>query len=178
MRLRTGARFAVEGAGWAALASLSALALSGQSTHAGSTRELRMPKVPGQPQAIARASGEILREIEDPATGDRWLLVAGVRGGPGRLILAGHESNAAKGAGESESQSRRISGQPLIHAGDALIVEDHTAVADVRLEAVALGPAAEGAPFEARLKIGGIVVRVVLTAPGRALLAATNEGER
>jgi hypothetical protein len=56
----------------------------------------------------------------------------------------------------------------MIHAGDALILEEHTAVAEARLQAVALGPAAKGAVFEARLKIGGKMVRAVAISAGRA----------
>jgi len=120
--------------------------------------------------------GEIFREIDDPSTGDRWFLVAGAPGGPGRLILAGHEGSAQSGAGKTEVQPRRD--QPIIHAGDPLIVEEHTAVVDSRLEAVAFGPAVKGAAFQARLKIGGKMVRAWATAPGRAVLAAASEGAR
>ena len=59
-----------------------------------------------------------------------------------------------------------------------MVVEEHTAVVDARLEAVALGPAAIGSPFEVRLKIGGKVVRVVALAPGRAALAPQAEARR
>ena len=59
----------------------------------------------------------------------------------------------------------------MIHAGDKLIVEEHTAVVEARLEAVALGPAAQGAVFKARLKIGGKVVRAVAVSAGHAVFA-------
>jgi flagella basal body P-ring formation protein FlgA len=59
----------------------------------------------------------------------------------------------------------------IIRGGDRLVVEQNTAVIEARLEAVALGPARRGATFQARLKIGGKVVRVVALAPGRAELA-------
>ena len=63
----------------------------------------------------------------------------------------------------------------MIHTGDALMVEEHTAVVDARLEAVALEPAVMGARFKARLKIGGKVVRVVAVSPGRASFAPEGE---
>ena len=66
----------------------------------------------------------------------------------------------------------------MIHAGDALVVEEHTAVVDARLEAVALAPAAVGAEFSARLKVGGKVVRAGALAAGRAVLAPESEGWR
>ena len=64
---------------------------------------------------------------------------------------------------------------PVIRAGDRLIVEEHTAVVEARLEAVALGPAASGSPFQVRLTIGGKVVRAVALGPGRAAFAAETE---
>ena len=57
---------------------------------------------------------------------------------------------------------------PVIHAGDRLIVEENSSVVEARLEAVALGPAAVGSLLQARLRIGGRVVRVVALASGRA----------
>ena len=63
----------------------------------------------------------------------------------------------------------------MIRAGDALLVEEHTAVVDARLEAVALESAAKGARFKARLKIGGKVVRAVAISPGRAGFAPESE---
>ena len=59
----------------------------------------------------------------------------------------------------------------MIRAGDALIVEDDTGNANVRLEAVALGPAAACSEFQAKLKIGGASIEVVALAPGRAKIA-------
>jgi len=64
---------------------------------------------------------------------------------------------------------------PVIRAGDRLIVEEKTAVAEVRLEAVALGPAGNGFPLLVRLKIGGRVVRAVALGPGRAAFAPETE---
>ena len=57
------------------------------------------------------------------------------------------------------------------------MVEEHTAVADVRLDAVALGPAVKGAHFKARLKLGGKVVRAVAVSEGRADFAPDGEVE-
>jgi flagella basal body P-ring formation protein FlgA len=60
--------------------------------------------------------------------------------------------------------------QPVIHAGDRVIVEENSPVVEARLEAVALGPAALGSALEVRLKIGGLVVRAIARGPGRAAL--------
>jgi flagella basal body P-ring formation protein FlgA len=65
--------------------------------------------------------------------------------------------------------------QPVIRAGERLIVEESTAVVDARLEAVALGPAAIGSPLNVKLAIGGKVVRAVALAPGRAAFQAETE---
>lgn len=60
---------------------------------------------------------------------------------------------------------------PVIRAGDLLVIEESTTVADARLEAVALGPATAGSPLNVRLKIGGKVVRAIALSPGRAAFA-------
>jgi hypothetical protein len=119
-------------------------------------------------------------------------------GGPGRLLLAGQ-------AQSRQAQSRQVqSGQvqaetvrkepggaarriavapaelrflPVIRAGDRLVVEEHTPVVDALLEARALNPAAQGSALEARLSIGGRVVRVVALGPGRAELQPETGGQ-
>jgi predicted secreted protein len=63
----------------------------------------------------------------------------------------------------------------VIHTGDALILEENTALVEARLEAVALGPAVSGLAFNVRLKIGGNVVRAVALGPGRAAFAPESE---
>ncbi len=120
------------------------------------------------------SEGQLVREIDDPHTGDRWLLLRNEQfpGGPGRLVLAGGSSQRVgrrshRAGGERGSRSTVL---PVIRAGDRLMVEEHTAVVDAVLEARALSPAALGAAFEVRLTIGGRVVRVVALGPGRAAL--------
>jgi hypothetical protein len=122
----------------------------------------------------AAAGGPAFHEIDDPHSGARWLVVRDAEhpGGPGRLIPlgAGHRHadlplHAAKVAMAA----------PVIRAGDRIVVEEHTDVVDAVLEALALGPAVEQGALNARLRIGGRVVRVVALAPGRARLAAKVE---
>jgi flagella basal body P-ring formation protein FlgA len=116
----------------------------------------------------------IVREIDDPNTGDYWLLVRNdqIPGGPGRLVLAAAHRNASDGA--ALPAARLSAGEaeflPVIRTGDRLIVEEHTARVDAVLEARALNPAAPGAMFDVRLRIGGRVVRAVALGPGRATL--------
>jgi hypothetical protein len=119
----------------------------------------------------AQAGGEIVREIDDPHSGARWLLTRNPDhpGGPGRLALVGGICNRPAQdcalAEPSQAESR-----PVIRAGESLIVEEHTPFVDARLEAVALGSALAGSAITVRLKIGGRVVRAVALAPGRAEL--------
>jgi hypothetical protein len=117
--------------------------------------------------------GETVREIDDPHTGDRWLLMRNDEspGGPGRLVLAADHRDASSGGLEqSTKQIRETQPLPVIRAGDRLIVEEHTAIVDAVLEARALGPAALGSRFNVRLAIGGRVMRAVALGPGRAIL--------
>jgi hypothetical protein len=117
--------------------------------------------------------GEVVREIDDPNTGDRWLLVRNDQfpGGPGRMVLVAAHRNAPGGA---VLQAAGLAGEaqvlPVIRAGDRLIVEEHTARVDAVLEARAMNPAALGAAFDVRLTIGGHVMRAVALGPGHATL--------
>jgi len=135
------------------------------------------------------ASASTVREIDDLNTGGRWLLVrdGAHPGGPGHLVLVGTLEFGKPRTGSSQSLARQKEiGMPLdsktmqqqatvplpvVRTGDRLIVEEHSAVVDARLEAVALGPAAAGASLNVRLEIGGKVLRAVALEPGRAALA-------
>jgi hypothetical protein len=129
----------------------------------------RAPEPASEPGANDRANN-IAREIDDPHTGARWLLLrdSSHPGGPGRLVLAverrgQHQNNVAQ-----SDVVQAAPALPVIHAGDRLIVEENSAVIEARLEAVAMSPAAAGSLLQARLRIGGRVVRVVALGPGRA----------
>jgi len=122
------------------------------------------------------ASGKVVREIDDPRNGTRWLLMRNLRypGGPGRLVpaseprIADSENALQKVA---QQQPVRAGMQLVVRAGDRLVVEENTALVDARLEGVALGPAAIGSSLNVRLAVGGNVVRALALAPGRAALA-------
>ncbi len=129
--------------------------------------------------------GRIFREIRDANSGACWLLVrdAAHPGGPGRLLLA--EKSPIRKPGDQNAQSQtgarqaaefsQVLSLPVIRAGDRLMVEEKTPTVEVHLEAVALGPAVVGAEFDARLKIGGKLVRVLAQGPGRATLQTKRE---
>jgi hypothetical protein len=133
----------------------------------------------GPVAAESRAYGEIVREIDDPHTGARWLLVRNDRnpGGPGRLVLMGVDQKKTDKASvpRAEAEARL---NPVIRAGDRLVVEEHTALVDAVLEARALSPAAFGSEFNARLTIGGRVVRAVALGPGHAVLQPDTGADR
>jgi hypothetical protein len=105
--------------------------------------------------ASSVSAGEILREIDDPQNGDRWLLVedASHPGGPGLLLQAGEgvvETRPTVAAADAPV--------PIIHAGERIVVEEHTAIVDARLEAVAMNPAWAGSLLNVRLVVGGRVM--------------------
>ena len=94
---------------------------------------------------------EVLREIDDPALGDRWLLVRNPQNpaGPGRLLRF-HDEGAGGLANRNEELSAVVAeaqalalplvslpvvrpALPVIKNGDRIVVEEHTAVADMRL---------------------------------------------
>jgi len=73
-------------------------------------------------------------------------------------------------SGERPKKNREAQA-PMIRSGDKLVIEEHSALVEARLEAVSLGKAVQGAEFNARLAIGGKVVRAVAISPGRAAFA-------
>jgi hypothetical protein len=119
--------------------------------------------VPG----AAAVGSEIVREIDDPRNGDRWLLMRDPDrpGGPGLLRVVSSISGKTGQAGSEPAAQA-----PIVRAGDRVLVEENTAVAEARLEAVALGPAWQGSHFNVRLAMGGKVLRVLAAGPGRAVL--------
>lgn len=150
--------------------ALMAMPLCGQSAQ-GTASGPRVMLVSGALQPVSPLGGDVVREIDDPHNGDRWLLVMDVNhpAGPGRLFRAGADRGqlelAARG---SATQSGGQSAAPVIHAGDRIIVEENTPVVASRLEAVAMGPALVGAALSVRLRMGGRVLRAVAVASGRA----------
>lgn len=169
----------------------SALVARAQSPNAGTTGRLVLPQIAGPaqvPSDIDRtpqvANGDIVREIDDPHNGDRWLLVEDRShpGGPGRLLrvpardlrpreapvsLARERANGVASTAATEST--------IVHAGDRVVIEENTPLVEARLEAVAMGPALPGSSFRARLSIGGHIVQAVAFAPGRASLEVQSQ---
>lgn len=115
---------------------------------------------------------QILREIRDPHSGARWLVIRNAQNPAGPARITAEIENAQK---EPSSMERSGAPSPIIHAGDRVVVEEHSTVAESYLDAVALGAAVTGVVLDLRLKIGGKVVRAVAIAPGRAALAPLRE---
>ena len=145
---------------------------------AGHTDAQEQSKKSAAPQPAVTA----IREIHDPHTGIDWLLLrdAVCAGGPGRLVRVGAGIDTSASNVESRRNVRRVSAvevppRLVILAGDPLIVEENTATIEARLEAIALGAAAPGSLFQARLKIGGRIVPVIARTEGHAVLAPEAE---
>ena len=109
----------------------------------------------------ADISPRILRQIPDPHTGRQWLLVPNEENpaGPARLVSVPGQGTVPRDG--------RISAF-VIHPGDKIVVEEHSAAVDAYLEATALEAAPVGGRLKVRLKIGGKVVKAVALRPGRA----------
>jgi hypothetical protein len=128
------------------------------------------------PQAAARCdrSDPALREIDDIASGREWQLVRDANhvGGPGRWLQVQAGRHCA-----DEGPATRIatSIDPAIRAGDRIVIDEETGSATVRIEAVALEPAALGKTLRVRLQFGGASVRAVAQAPGHATLLRSIE---
>ena len=123
-------------------------------------------------------AGGAIREIDDSANGDRWLLFHDENqpGGPGRLIRVENLDRgcAAVTLGRARSgivYSALRSSKIVIHSGDTLLVEQHTAVVDAVLDATALEPGIPGGTLKVRLKVNDKVVLAVAKEEGRAGLA-------
>lgn len=137
------------------------------------------PAATAGPAAVqVPAEAPAFREIDDPHSGMRWLVVRDAEhpGGPGRVVPLGAGERGDLPLRAPKLRAAKLAAAaPVIRAGDRIVVEEHTDVVDAALEAVALGPAVEQGALNVRLKIGGRVVRVVAVAPGRARLAAKGE---
>jgi hypothetical protein len=123
----------------------------------------------------AQASGAMLGEIDDPWTGARWQMQRSEEypAGPYRLRLvdAGHVPSV-----NAVVVAKPAPPRPVIHPGDLLTVEEHTAVVDASLQAVAMGQAVVGEWLNVRLKLGGKVLQVMALGAGRAAFQAEPGG--
>ena len=166
----------VKSASWM-VAGWLALVLAGDVRPESAVSAARSPVTVRVVASTSNTGSEVLREIDDPATGGLWLLERDRDrpAGPGRLILIRRGAPLTVGKAGNVNPDVPIAAPPVVHAGDLLLVEEHTPVVDAQLEAVAMEPAAKGGILRARLKIGGAVVRVVVQSPGHALFGTVSE---
>jgi hypothetical protein len=163
------------------LALLTLLMAGGKKIHAeGHEIPTRTVRIAAVSLVSAAGSGPLLREIDDPNSGRRWLLVRDKTnpGGPGRLELAPERDAGVLRRQVQAPAAAQIWSAAIIRPGDKLVVEEHSAITDAYLEGVALGPAGPGSALNVRLSIGGRIVRAVAVAPGRAALEAGAGGRR
>lgn len=142
-----------------------------------------------KPQAVMEVSAAPLaamREVDNLATGTRWLLVRDPvhPAGPGRWVQMDERPKATQAVETAEVDAAPASGvempesaeiRPpaviLMRGGDPVIVEQSTPVLTARLTAVALEPATAGRLFRVRLKATGARVWAIAVGPGEARLA-------
>jgi hypothetical protein len=114
-----------------------------------------------------------IRTIEDRGTHQHWILLQNLnRPAAPALLLQGAQgfscSRFREKSGSRSKADARSFLPPVIHAGDHLIVSEHSSELDADLEATALKSAAIGNSLTVRLKAGGGTLSVIATGPGRA----------
>lgn len=157
------------GARWAK-PKMAALVLLAAMLVAGAQTQGNAPA----PADTAPASGGPVREIHDPQTGQRWVLLKDAEHPrwPARLV-------PVEGPRDAEGvMAAAVLPKPVIRGGDAIVVEENTPVLEAKYDAVALSAAERGKAMNARLKVNGKVVHVVALGPGRAALAVNSGGRR
>jgi len=114
------------------------------------------------------------RELWDVHNRIRWFIVRNLQSpaGPGLMAMA-DESDVPN----SEIPARRSGASLVIRPGDFLLIEEHTAAADLYLEGVALESAELGGTINARLKLAGKIVKVTAVERGKAALARRGEDQ-
>jgi hypothetical protein len=145
--------------------------------------ELNLPAAVASSGAFA--GSEVFREIDDPTSGARWLLLRDKShpASPGKMVRVSvgfkGGSEPAEGSGPGSTlHSIPATSCPILRVGDLLIAVESSSVLESHLEAVALGPAVAGSSLNVRLKIGGTVVRAIAQAPGRVILLPAAGGWR
>jgi hypothetical protein len=115
--------------------------------------------------------GELVREIDDPHSGERWILTrnADHPEAPGQLVLIA-ETHSVTATPEKVAGRAPDGPAPIIRSGDRVIVEQNTPTVEARLEAVAMTSAWAGGTLRLRLIIGGQIVEATATVPGHAAL--------
>lgn len=116
-------------------------------------------------------------ELTDPATGVRWVLLRDTAhpDAPGRWVLSQAAARSGDPSGKKDGMFFRPQ-PPVIRSGDRIVLVEHSAIADVRLAALALTSAAKGETLRARIAIGGAVVTARADGKGLAELGPAAAG--
>lgn len=118
-----------------------------------------------------------VRIIEDRGTRLRWLLIEDLSRPTAPALLRRAPGDLSCASPRTTETDARFTPPlldisfPVIHAGDSIILSEHTRILDAELEATALKGAAAGEPLPVRVKFGGRIVHAVASGPGRATLA-------
>lgn len=170
-------RFLAKASCWFLAVAMAPALTRGTNAETDKTKDVASPAaVMVSSGAISLSGRGILREIVDPYSGGRWVLMRDPDhpGGPGRLVLA-EAGNGGKRAHAGETPADEA--LPVIRAGDKLVIEEHSSVVDAQFEAVALGAAREGSLLKVRLKLGGKTLSAIALGPGRAVFTSEAEGK-
>jgi hypothetical protein len=126
-------------------------------------------------------SKNLVREIDDVGLRAHWMLFRDDSrpGGPGRLVLKSSCDNLREATVCELGLNRRIASktflEPVIRAGDQLVVQEHTSRVDMKLKGVAIGPAAVGDVLSVRLSVVGRTVQAIALKAGLATLLSQPE---
>ena len=157
------------------LALLLPLAAVSQQSTAVSPQEAAICMDP--PHTHPAAKYRAIRVVEDRGTGQRWLLLEDLEhpSAPARFYSWSREFSCAhlfaEGSQLHSAENTRNVSLPVIHAGDALLLSEHTRIADAELEGTALTTAAPGETLTVSLKFGRRTLKAIATAPGRAAVS-------
>ena len=139
-------------------------------------------QVAGQNQALRETRCHAVRLIEDSSNHVRWMLFDDPDHPalPARLVPVADNGSVSPSAAVKGSPHvpAALHLSPIVEAGDVLTVVQNTPVADVRLEAVALGPAALGQTVRVRVKSSGLILPVRIDGPAHAILFRNNSEVR
>jgi hypothetical protein len=175
--MKTGWKMRWGAALWAAGMATAVVVQAARAQTSGSRPRIMLVST-GPASAPTALPAQVVREIDDPNSGARWLLMRDPEhpGGPGRLIMVSILRKELRQDGFSgQAPDAMPPPPPIIRAGEQVIVEENSPVVEARLEGVALNPAGVGSSLEVRLQIGGKVVQAVALAPGRATLQPETE---
>ncbi len=122
-----------------------------------------------------------MRIIDDHGTDRSWLMVQqSAHPEAPALLLQIRDNRSCAGLSIKGSERRPPTADqkqhpPVIRPGDSVVLSENSSIAEGRLEAIALEPAAAGKVLTVRLRLGGSLLHAVATGHGTARLVERNE---